>query len=201
MPGCRDDTRLRRGRGNFLHRPPCHCGPVHPKAFTSLLLPHLPTLMRVGRRLVRPPAQPEDLVQETVARALERRGELRDPAQLRGWLLAIQRTVHLNTVRGLRPRLEVLQGGAGAATPPPEPRGDLEAELHARTLSPSLQAGLGALPEEWRETLWLREVEELSYEEIAQAQGCPVGTVRSRLARARAAMLDFMQEEQGRERM
>ena len=172
-----------------------------PGSFTALLLPHLPTLLRVGRRLTRHPAQAEDLVHDTVARALERRAELRDPAQLKGWLLAVQRTVHLNSVRGLRPRLEVLQGGAGGEVPLPEPQGDLEQELHARTLSPSLQAGLAALAPEWREALWLREVEELTYEEIAQAQGCPVGTVRSRLARARCALLDFMREERSRERL
>jgi RNA polymerase sigma-70 factor, ECF subfamily len=174
---------------------------VTPRGFISLVLPHLPTLLRTGRRLTRNSAHAEDLVQDTVVRALERRGELRDPAQLKGWLLAVQRTVHLNGVRGLRPRLEVLQGGADTERALPEPAGDLERELHARTLSPSLAAGLATLAPEWREALWLREVEELSYEEIAQAQGCPVGTVRSRLARARGALLDFMQGERGRERM
>lgn len=171
-----------------------------PRRFIDLVAPHLPALMRAGRRLTRHPAQAEDLVQDTVVRALERRGELRSPEQLEGWLLAVQRTVHLNAVRGLRPKLEVLQGGAEAA-PLPEPQGDLERELHERTLGPELQAGLEALAPEWREALWLREVDELSYEEIARVQGCPVGTVRSRLARARGALLNFMQEEKGRERL
>ncbi|WP_375757549.1 RNA polymerase sigma factor [Corallococcus exercitus] len=172
-----------------------------PRGFISLVLPHLPTLLRTGLRLTRNPAHAEDLVQDTVVRALERRGELRSPEQLRGWLLAVQRTVHLNGARGLRPRLEVLQGGSGSEAPLPEPTGDLERELHARALGPSLTAGLAAIAPEWREALWLREVEELSYEEIAQVQDCPVGTVRSRLARARGALLDFMQRESGRERM
>ncbi len=157
-------------------------------------LEHLPALRRVGRRLTGSAAEADDLVQETLARALEQRGALREPARLKAWLLAVQRTVFLNTRRALRPRLEVLEGGLGRA-PPPEPCADLEEELHARTLSAGMQAALAALAPEWRGALWLREVEELSYEEIAQVQGCPVGTVRSRLARARLAMLDLLEKE------
>nr|WP_255651415.1 RNA polymerase sigma factor [Corallococcus sp. AS-1-12] len=154
----------------------------------------MPALRRVGRRLTGSAAEADDLVQETVARALERRGELRDPERLKGWLLAVQRTVFLNSRRGLRPHLEVLEGGLGKALPA-EPSTDMEAELHARTLSAGMQAALDALAPEWRDALWLREVEELSYEEIARVQGCPVGTVRSRLARARLAMLDLLEKE------
>lgn len=172
-----------------------------PRGFISLVLPHLPALLRRGRQLTRNPVHAEDLVQDTVVRAIERREELRNPEQVRGWLLAVQRTVHLNGERGLRPRLEVLQGGAGTGARLPEPKGDLERELLARTLGSSLTAGLAQLAPEWREALWLREVEELSYEEIAQVQGCPVGTVRSRLARARGALMAFMQGEGDRDRM
>ena len=167
---------------------------VNARAFIERALEHLPALRRVGRRLTGSAAEADDLVQETLARALEQRGGLREPARLKAWLLAVQRTVYLNSRRGLRPHLEVLDGGLGRALPP-EPSADLEAELHARTLSAGMQAALDSLAPEWRDTLWLREVEELSYEEIAQVQGCPVGTVRSRLARARLAMLDFLEKE------
>jgi len=167
---------------------------VSARAFIERALEHLPALRREGRRLTGSPVEADDLVQETVARALERRGELRDPERLKGWLLAVQRTVFLNSRRGLRPRLEVLEGGLGKDAPP-EPSADLEAELHAQTLSSAMKAALESLAPEWRDALWLREVEELSYEEIAQVQGCPVGTVRSRLARARVAMFDFLEEK------
>ncbi|HYG68920.1 MAG TPA: sigma-70 family RNA polymerase sigma factor, partial [Anaeromyxobacteraceae bacterium] len=60
------------------------------------------------------------------------------------------------------------------------------------TLDPALAAALDALPAAWREALWLREVDERSYAEIAKIQGCPVGTVRSRLARARAALQEHL---------
>lgn len=170
--------------------------PLHVSAHTFIqrALAHLPSLRRVGRRLTGSSAEADDLVQETLARALERRDELRDPERLKGWLLAMQRTVFLNSRRGLRPRLEVLEGGLGKDVPL-EPQGDLEAELHARTLGPAMQAALASLAPEWRDALWLREVEELSYEDIAQVQGCPVGTVRSRLARARQAMFEKLEEE------
>lgn len=164
------------------------------RTFIERALEHLPALRRVGRRLTGSTAEADDLVQETVARALERRDELRDPARLKGWLLAVQRTVYLNSRRNLRPRLEVLEGGLGKEAAP-EPSADLEAELHAHTLSSGMKAALESLAPEWRDALWLREVEELSYEEIAQVQGCPVGTVRSRLARARGAMFDFLEKE------
>ena len=58
------------------------------------------------------------------------RRALRDPARLKGWLLSVQRTVFLNSRRGLRPRFEVLEGGLGK-NPPPEPSADLEAEMRS----------------------------------------------------------------------
>ncbi len=96
----------------------------------------------------------------------------------------------------MRPRFEVLDGGLSPKRR--EPAGDLERELLRGSLSDELSAALDALPEDQREALWLREVEELTYEEIAAVQGCPVGTVRSRLARARSAMVEEMRGAAGR---
>jgi RNA polymerase sigma-70 factor (ECF subfamily) len=163
------------------------------------ILGHLPSLLRAGRRLTRSDAEAEDLVQETLVRAVQRQDELRDPARLRPWLLTIERSVFLNSVRGLRPRLEVLDGGLSPVRR--EPTGDLERELLAGSLGDELRAALDALPEDQREALWLKEVEELSYAEIAGVQGCPVGTVRSRLARAREAVLARLAGGRGQERV
>lgn len=172
----------------------------HPPVAGSFLqraLAQVPFLRRNGRRLAGSAADADDLVQETLVRALERQGDLRDPERLRGWLGSMQRSIHLNAVRGLRPRLEVLEGGRAAdaaldAGPSPE------AALVARALDDRLAAALQALPAEWREALWLREVDERSYQEIARAQGCPVGTVRSRLARARRELAARLREEDDR---
>lgn len=163
------------------------------RAFVERAHAHAPALARFARQLTGNRADAEDVVQETLVRALERRGELRDPGQLKPWLFAIARTTWLNSRRGLRHRLEVLDGGVGHADTA-GPQGDLEREILDRSLSDELVAVLDALPQEWREVLWLREVGDLSYEEIGRVVGCPVGTVRSRLARARAAVAARMRE-------
>ena len=154
--------------------------------FVEKLLAELPSLLRVARRLTRTEADAEDLVQATVVRAIEKQGDLRDDERLRAWLLQVQRSVHLNSARGLRARLEVIQGGE----PAQEPHSDLEEEILGRTFEQDVKEALEALPEALRDALLLREVEELSYEEIARIQGCPVGTVRSRLSRARHEVLE-----------
>jgi len=163
-------------------------------SFIEKLLRELPSLLRAAKRASRSDADAEDLVQATVVRAIEHAGELRDDERMRAWLLRVQRTVLLNSVRGLRRKLEVLDGGLAS---PPEPAGDLERELVDRGFADEVHGALRSLSGEWREALLLREVEELSYEEIAEIQGCPVGTVRSRLARARAALLERV--DRGRE--
>jgi RNA polymerase sigma-70 factor (ECF subfamily) len=138
----------------------------------------------MARRLTRSEADAEDLVQATVVRAIEHRAELRDNERMRAWLLRVQRTVLLNGRRGLANRLELVHDSATL----PEPQGDLETELLERELPDELTRALGRLPAEHREALLLREVEGLSYQEIAEIQHCPMGTVRSRIARARLAL-------------
>lgn len=163
--------------------------PLPRSSFVDRLLSELPSLLRVARRLTRTEADAEDLVQATVVRAMERHADLREEAKLRAWLLRVQRSVHLNSARGLRAKLEVLEGGRET---PREPKGDLEAEILDRGLEENLHRALGKLPEDLRDALLLREVEELSYEEIARIQGCPVGTVRSRLSRARLSIFESL---------
>lgn len=165
--------------------------PTFPRAsFIERLLSELPSLLRGARRLTRSEADAEDLVQATVVRAMERHDDLRDAAKLRAWLLRVQRSVHVNSARGLRVRLEVIEGASGRDAPTHEPQGDLEAEILERSFEDHVHAALDSLPSSWREAFLLREVEELSYEDIAEVQGCPVGTVRSRLARARLSLLE-----------
>ena len=156
------------------------------QTFLDCVNAHAPSLRRFARRLTGNHADAEDVMQDTLMRALEKRGELREPGRLRAWLLAIVRTCWLNSRRGLRSKLEVLCEGQCSGIEH-GPRGDLEHEILDRSLTDGLLLALETMPREWRETLWLREVEDLSYEEIARVLDCPLGTVRSRLARARAA--------------
>lgn len=157
------------------------------RTFIERVSAHAGALRRFAHRLTRNSADAEDVLQETLVKAMEKRNELRDPGQLRAWLLTIVRTSWLNSRRGLRHKLELLDGDGGQHEAW-HACGDLEQEILDRSLDDELLAALDALPDEWREALWLREVEELSYEEISAVVGCPLGTVRSRLARARAAM-------------
>lgn len=163
---------------------------LEPSSFAARLLDELPALVRTARRLTRSGADAEDLVQATVVRALERKADLREPDRMRGWLLRVQRTVALNGARGARNRLEVIDGGGA------EPQGDLEADILGRGFADEVERALGALHPEWRDALLLREVDELSYEEIARIQACPVGTVRSRLARARLAIVEALADKE-----
>lgn len=165
-------------------------------SFFDRLQAELPRLFRTARRLTRSQADAEDLVQATVVRAIERRDDVRDLERLRGWLLQVQRTVLLNGARGARHRLEVVDGGRAEVAV--EPSVDVESEILARSFDDRLDAALRALPDGWRDALLLREVEELSYDEIAAIQGCPVGTIRSRLARARHALFEALSQEEER---
>ncbi len=161
--------------------------------FTRLIEPHLDVLHRLARRLAPTRADAEDLAQEALVRAFEKRDALRDPGKVRGWVLATMRNLHLNRIRDEKPHLLVLTGDKPDEAGAREPRGDLERELLDRHLPDELFLAMRALPEEQASAIWLREVEGLSYEELAEAMGTPIGTVRSRLARARAALLEEMQ--------
>jgi len=160
---------------------------VDARRFTELVEPHLAVMHRLARRLTATRADAEDLAQEALVRAFEKRASLRDPAAVRGWVLALLRNLHLNRVRDAKPQLLVLGGEL-----PHQPAGDHEREILDRHLPDDLLLALRALPEEQATAIWLREVEGLSYDELAAAMGTPVGTVRSRLSRARASLLDAL---------
>lgn len=164
---------------------------MSPEEFAQRVEPHLGILHRMARRLARCRTEAEDLAQEGLIRAFERRGSLRDPEKIRSWLLSLLRNLHLNRVRDQKPHLVVLSGGAEFD----HRSGDLEEEIQARALSDELVLALQSLPEEQATVLWLRSVEGLSYDEIAEAMGTPVGTVRSRLSRAREAMIARLEEK------
>jgi RNA polymerase sigma factor (sigma-70 family) len=159
--------------------------------FEQEALPHLGAAYNLARWLSRSTADAEDIVQEALLLAFrsfdDRRG-----ASAKPWLLAIVRNCYLSAARRMVPRERVtdpLDDDDAAITPSalvssdnPE-RTSIEAE-QARTLD----AVLRLLPPDHREVLILRELEELSYREIATATGVRIGTVMSRLARARAAL-------------
>lgn len=150
-------------------------------AFVDAALAHVEELAAFTRRLAGSRWEGDDLLQETYARALSRSKELRDLGACRAWLFRIARNLHLDKVKSAdRRRLQLVADGVPEAASPAEP---------ARELRPDLERGLAELPTEQREALLLCEVWGFKYEEIAEITECAIGTVRSRIARARSALL------------
>jgi RNA polymerase sigma-70 factor (ECF subfamily) len=158
--------------------------------FEALVLPHLDAAYRFARWLSRSPSDADDLVQEAVLRAFRGFDALRG-SDVKAWLLTIVKNCHLTALkqqqrRGFVPLPEehdVRDGEAMIATTP-----DPENTSVRRDERRTLDRLMSALPKEHREVLVLREIEEMDYREIAAVTNVPIGTVMSRLARARAAL-------------
>ena len=159
-------------------------------AFARIALPHLDAAYSLARWLVRDPAAAEDVVQDAMVRALDYFASFRGENP-RAWLLRIVRNVALTRLeQGGRVRTESLEAEPGGAhehiadaAPDPE-----VVVAHSEDMT-QLEQMLGALPADLRECLVLREIEEMSYRDIARVTGVPVGTVMSRLFRARERLL------------
>ena len=160
--------------------------------FEREALAHLSTLMAVSSRLTRSSVEAEDLVQDTLLKALRSRDHFMPGSNMRAWLLRILTNTFINRYRrgGLeRSVLEgpdadpLADGWVGAATM--ESMRDPESGALRSILEKEIVAALDELPEEFRLAVVLSDVEELSYREIAEIMGCPIGTVMSRLHRGR----------------
>jgi RNA polymerase sigma-70 factor (ECF subfamily) len=146
--------------------------------FERQVLPHVDAAYNLARWLTRNDHDADDVLQEAMLRAYRFFGGLRGEA--RPWLLAIVRNACWSWLQANRPaELAVADDGAEADTPGPEAL--LARELDRRAVNEAI----AALPVPFREALVLRELEDLSYKQIAQIAGVPIGTVMSRLARAR----------------
>jgi RNA polymerase sigma factor (sigma-70 family) len=153
----------------------------------SLLEPQIPALRRYAWALLRDHEAADDLVQDTLERAISRWSQRRQEGDLRAWLFTIQRNLFLNGIRQRKTRgTEV---GEEALNDVQAPGTNLESHAGLR----DVLAGLDALPEEQRSLLLLVGVEDLSYDQAAKVLGIPLGTVMSRLSRARARLREFME--------
>jgi RNA polymerase sigma-70 factor, ECF subfamily len=139
-------------------------------------------------------ADAEDLVQETYLRAIRAMGRLRSDSNVKGWLFTILRNVWLNELRQRRKAPEAVDVEADVRTVSladdsiKTPHDVYVGHLERHHVREAIQK----LPQEAREVIVLREWEELSYQEIATILDCPVGTVMSRLARARSKLRDLL---------
>ncbi|HEV7986479.1 MAG TPA: sigma-70 family RNA polymerase sigma factor [Steroidobacteraceae bacterium] len=160
------------------------------RRFEAQVLPHLDAAYSFARWLAPSPADADDVLQEAALRAFRAFDALRI-SDVKSWLFAIVRNCHFTALKQRQRRSQVplpeehdaVDGEAMIAdTPDPEA---VSIRLdEARTLDHLMQA----LPAEYREVLILREIEDLSYREIASVIEAPIGTVMSRLARARTLL-------------
>jgi RNA polymerase sigma-70 factor (ECF subfamily) len=152
------------------------------------LIELIPRLRRYARALAGERAAADDLVQDTLERAWTKLHLYRRGTDLRAWLFTVMHNVHVNRLR---------------ATRPSDPLEDEMPELAQRAtqgdalLVRDLERAVAALPVAQREVLLLVALEDLSYEETAQALDIPIGTVMSRLARAREKVRLLMQGKGG----
>jgi RNA polymerase sigma-70 factor, ECF subfamily len=172
------------------------------REFEAEALVHLDSLYAHALRLTRSPSDAEDLVQDTFVRALRFYERFERGTNLKAWLLRVQFNGFVNKYR--RNAKELSAGEAMTHEPGTEStlgRGPLQSLLDpqgvaiAPLLAKEIQAALAQLPEEHQTVVILADVEELSYKEIAEVIGCPIGTVMSRLHRARKALQERLAEQ------
>ena len=155
-----------------------------------------PVLYRIAYAWCHDPALADDLVQDTLSKAWARRAQLRDEAALKSWLVSIMNHCWLDYLRARREfeDIEPLQDALESPTDTPE------ACCNREQVIACVRAAVARLPMGQRQVLTLVDLEEFSYAEVADILGIPVGTVMSRLSRARAGlkvMLDRAAQQHG----
>ena len=158
-----------------------------PTRFEDLVLPHLDAGYNLARWLTRNVDDAEDVVQDACVRALKYVGTLRD-GDARAWFLTIVRHAFYDWCKRNRPTEIVKDDGTAIDMAAADASMDPERIAQRSSESRLLADMMAELPLAYREVLILRELEELSYKEIARVADIPVGTVMSRLARARALL-------------
>jgi RNA polymerase sigma-70 factor, ECF subfamily len=169
--------------------------------FEAEAMPHMDALYGNALRLTRSPADAEDLVQETFLKAFQFFDRFERGTNLKAWLFRIQYNAFVNRYRRHTKEQSITESlaqspiaettmGRGVIRTLVDPVGNALRPMVAK----EIEAALNALPEEHRVVVLLADVEELSYKEIAEVVGCPIGTVMSRLHRARKTLQKLLAE-------
>jgi len=170
--------------------------PAVSPAFEAEALTSLDSLYRTALRLTRVPADAEDLVQETYLKAFRAAHSFTPGTNLRAWLFTILHNTARNRFRDrARDAVAIDSEVVERAADRPArggPANTPETLLLRETLAPELQAAIDALPDAFRQAVWLRDVEEFSYAEIAAMLSIPVGTVMSRISRGRHLLFELL---------
>lgn len=161
---------------------------------------HLDSLYGAALRMTRQPAEAEDLVQETVMRAWQKWHQFRQGTNCRAWMLRILTNTFINHCRRRAKEREILTAERGGrlgarffSRESSRAWADPEHGYAQRTLSPAVESALAELRPEFRAVVVLADLQELSYREIAHIIDCPIGTVMSRLFRARRALRERLE--------
>jgi len=168
--------------------------PLNAEDFSAEALQFLEPLFATAMRLTRNRADAEDLVQDSYVKAFAHADQFARGTNLRAWLYTILHNTWRNRVRDASrdavevdsEQVELAAAGPGAGQPVDTP----ERILMRSTLDADLQAALDELPEAFRQAVWLRDVEEFTYAEIAQMLNVPIGTVMSRISRGRRLLFE-----------
>lgn len=166
-----------------------------PHSFETAVLPHLDAAFNYARWLTRNDADAEDLVQDATLRALRFFSRLRND-DARAWLLTIVRNTWYERF-GQRANTTPTIEFDSAKDDRSDDRPDPESRVLQRETTDRVQRAIESLPTDFREVIVLREIEELSYKEIAAIVGIPIGTVMSRLARGRDRLLQLLEADHG----
>jgi RNA polymerase sigma-70 factor, ECF subfamily len=158
-----------------------------PRVFEEIVLPHLSAAFNYARWLTKNDAEAEDVVQDACVRAIRFFSSLRDD-DARAWLFAIVRNTWYSRV-SRRPGVTEVTPLGNARDEQPDDALDPEERLLQQHTVTRVRAALEQLPVDFREVIVLREIEGLSYKEIAAVVRVPIGTVMSRLARGRERLL------------
>lgn len=165
---------------------------TRPKGFESLVLEHMDMLYAVALRLTRNPTDAQDLTQNTVVKALRFHTKFKKGTYIKAWLLTILRNTFINEYRRKvrRPTFVELTGSEPAAETAPDPEvayepSDRDSTGLLELLDDEVREAVESLPEDFRTTVIMADLEDKSYKEIAEIVGCPIGTVMSRLHRGR----------------
>lgn len=168
-------------------------------AFEDEALALIDRLYSTALRLTRNEADAQDLVQDTYLRAFRSARQFQAGTNLRAWMFTILHNTFLNQRRDqgripVEADSEAVERAADITDGPATP----EDELLRATMDVDLRAALDALPDAFREAVWLRDVEQFSYDDIARIVGVPIGTVMSRISRGRRLLHDRLVATTGR---
>src|SRR5262245_53352221 len=167
-----------------------------PDSFSDEVLQHLEPLYGTALRLTRNQADAEDLVQDTMVKALRFEDRFQRGTNLKAWLYTILHNTWRNRLRDAArqtvdvdsPRIDEMAATQGGPTELETP----ERVLLRESLGQEVQAALDELPAPFRQAVWLRDVEEFSYAEIAKMLDVPIGTVMSRISRGRRQLFQLL---------